>query len=460
MPKWGWIEWFIISQSALQALLFVPGISPVRPAIRISCYLTGMLAWWMVFQRSKATPGASTFPARPWLIFSAVWILISLAHPNLYSLPAGLAQAMLYLSVLSPAFWAGDSLASPRQLTQVMAVLFLCNALSAALGLAQVYSDRFLPPVIPVASGIFEGDSLKIEVMGRKIFRPCGLSDSPGAAAPAGAVAALIGLCFAVRPGSVLRRLVCVGLAFVGVAVIYYTQIRSSLVVLVFCLLTQMVLLGLQGRVATALTMAAGGGVMIAGALVWVARRMGNIVIDRFATLVGSNQVDLFNRNRGGFVWEALTKTIWDYPLGHGMGWWGMVNMMFFNPMKVSTVWVEVMIAAWVVDGGFPLLIGYGGAVVVATWNAYRIALSNKDPDVSFWATVVFAQNISAVALCFSFVTFTSPIGMQFWLLNAALHAADVQTQAAAKRPESSASASAGPRRRMRRPWPPGHPAT
>ena len=33
------------------------------------------------------------------------------------------------------------------------------------------------------------------------------------------------------------------------------------------------------------------------------------------------------------------------------------------------------------------------------------------------------------MALCFSYVTFLSPIGLQFWLLNAALHAADVQSR-------------------------------
>ena len=68
---------------------------------------------------------------------------------------------------------------------------------------------------------------MKVEVDGRRIFRPCGLTDSPGAAAPAGAVAALVGLSFALRPIGILRRLVSAMLAFIGVAVIYYTQVRS-----------------------------------------------------------------------------------------------------------------------------------------------------------------------------------------------------------------------------------------
>ena len=460
--RWGWIEWYILSQSALQAMLFVPGIAPIRPVIRISSFLTGMLAWWFVSQGTKSSPDAKSFPARPWLIFSTGWLLLSIAHPSGYSIPASIGQAFLYISVLSPAFWAGESIDSPRQLNRIMAILFLCNALSASVGLAQVYSDRFLPPVIPVASGLYEGDALKINVNGRMIFRPCGLSDSPGAAAPAGSLATLIGLCFVMRPIGILKRIFCVGMAFIGVAVIYYTQIRSTIVVMIFCLLTQMVLLILQGRIASALSIVAGGASMLVGAIFWVARRMGGEVFTRFSTLWNSNQSELYGRSRGGFVWEALTQTIWEYPLGMGLGWWGMVHVMFANPLRPSLVWVEVMIPAWIVDGGIPLLIAYSGAVGLATVNSLRIALTSKDQDVSFWATVIVGQNIAAIALCFSYVTFLTVIGTQFWILNAALHAADMKAKSLEKaRPARPGSTARNrPRRRMPRPWPPGHAAT
>jgi len=430
--KWGWIEWFVLSQTFLPALMFVPGLSPIRSMMRISCYLIGALAWAVVANRGKASPASTTFPARSWLTFSSIWLLVSMAHPNIYSLPAAAGQVAMYLSILSPAYWAGEELKAPRRLGRLMALLFLCNALSATVGLAQVFSDRFNPPVIPMETMAFQGEGNKIEVDGRKIFRPCGLSDSPGAAAPAGATAALIGLCFALRPIGAFKRLACAGLAFIGFAVIYYTQVRAIMVVLVICLAAMTVLLFLRGRVGSALTLAGGGGLMLFGSLFWVARRMGS-VMDRFGSLVTSDQGALYYSSRGGFVWEALTQTIWEYPLGRGLGWWGMINMLFFIPGRISMIWVEVMIPAWVVDGGFPLLIGYVGAVMVAVFNTMRVALKSKDRDLAFWASVVLAQDISTVALCFSYVAFLSPIGLQFWLLNAAVHAADVQTRGAAE---------------------------
>jgi hypothetical protein len=61
---------------------------------------------------------------------------------------------------------------------------------------------------------------------------------------------------------------------------------------------------------------------------------------------------------------------------------------------------------------------------------------------VSFWGAVIVAQNLGLVATCFSYITFLSSIGMQFWLLAAVLHAADAQSRAGTNRPSGH-----------RRPW-------
>ncbi len=244
-------------------------------------------------------------------------------------------------------------------------------------------------------------------------------------------------------------------LAFIGIAVIYYTQIRTTLLVLGICVLVLTILMMIRGRAAQALTLAFGSLGMTFAALFWVARRMGSGVYDRFQTLIGSDPGKLYYASRGGFVWEALTKTIWENPLGHGLGWWGMIYATFRSPYRYSTLWVEVMIPGWIIDGGFPLLILYFGAVIVAILNSLRIALKSQDPDVTSWAALVFALNISTLALCFSFVTFVTPIGQQFWLLNAVLHVADVQARKRGARPVAAEPAR---RRRILRPWevPPG----
>jgi hypothetical protein len=120
--------------------------------------------------------------------------------------------------------------------------------------------------------------------------------------------------------------------------------------------------------------------------------------------------------------------------LGYGMGWWGMIYAIFGNKAVPTTIWVEVMWTAWVFDGGFPLLILYFGAITLAIRNSVRIALRTRDRDLGFWATVIAASNLSTLATCFSYPTFLTPIGVEFWFLSAALHAADFRLRAAASK--------------------------
>jgi hypothetical protein len=194
-----------------------------------------------------------------------------------------------------------------------------------------------------------------------------------------------------------------------------------------------------------ALQLAATGIVIGVGAFLWVARTVGSRVVERFGSLMSENPGSYYYKSRGAYVHHAIEVVLWQYPLGYGMGWWGMTHAMFSDPARFSPVWVEVMIPAWIYDGGFPLLIGCGGAVTVAMLDTIRIALTSRDRNIAFWATVVVALNLSILATCLSFLTFLSPIGLQFWLLSAVVHGADRQARAA----EGTASERrpAGPRR-------------
>ena len=134
------------------------------------------------------------------------------------------------------------------------------------------------------------------------------------------------------------------------------------------------------------------------------------------------------------------------YPLGYGMGWWGQVYSVF-GTNQISKLWVEVMVQAWVYDGGLPLLIAYVVAICVVFYDTARIALTSRDREVAYWATVVFAMNFAVAATCFSYVTFLSPLGLNFWMLAAAVHAANLRV-----------SAAAGPSRPRPRPRPQSQP--
>ena len=432
---WGWLEVVILAGTVLPALLFIPGVSKVRTVTRIASYAIMPVAWFFVARRERVAVGADTFPARPWLWFTAAWLTLSIFHPNAHTLLSASAQAALYITIFCPAFWAGEALDSRRQIGRLLALLFLCNALSSAVGVAQVFRPgTFMPPDMPALRNEFGGQNLMYETDdGRKIFRPTGLTDTPGGAGLAGVTAALVGFCWALRPIAAWKRLVSVGLAFLGIAVIYFTHVRVALVMLLLSFITVMGLFVLQSNTRQAVLLALGGLGSLAGAFLWAIRSVGSSVSERFLTLFQKDPVTVFGQNRGGFVRDAFDRMLWENPLGGGMGWWGMTHMYFGNTRVRSPVWVELMWQAWLQDGGIPLLIGYAGAVGVALVDSTRIALTCPDREVAYWSAVIVASNLSVVAACFCGVSFLSPIGVQFWLLAAALHAADSQARAAAR---------------------------
>jgi hypothetical protein len=239
-------------------------------------------------------------------------------------------------------------------------------------------------------------------------------------------------LCWALRPVAAWKRLASLGLAFVGMAAMYYTQVRFTVVMLGISLVTLTALLAIRRNFRQVALLGVLGAAVVLGALAWVARSSGGAVTERFATLLTTDPGKLYHASRGGFVQHAFEEVLWDYPLGYGMGWWGMIQVSFGDPQRPTPVWVEVMWPAWIYDGGAPLLLAYVGALAAAMVDSTRIVLRCKDREVAFWAAVVVAYNVSILATCFSFVAFLAPIGLQFWLLSAVLHAADARTRPAA----------------------------
>jgi hypothetical protein len=120
-----------------------------------------------------------------------------------------------------------------------MAILFACNAASAVVGIGQFYRpERFNPPVMRAGGGLTIEDYTYETADGRKVVRPCGLTDTPGGACAAGMLAGLLGLGWSLQPIAAWRRLAALGLAFAGLMVIYLSQVRAALVMEVISLLT------------------------------------------------------------------------------------------------------------------------------------------------------------------------------------------------------------------------------
>ena len=432
-PKlpWGWIEWTLVITTMIPAVLLIPGMRRVRIVTRIAVFVVPLLAWAALGLRGKGGFFGTYKPAR-WLIGCLIWMTLMLVHPGSEIL-SGIAQIVLTFSVVSPAFWAESALRSPRRIARCMTILLVCNAASAAVGLGQVFRPGFFsPPEMAINVGqedMVEG--LKIEVNGQKVFRPSGLTDSPGGAAVGGMVAAILAIAWVLRPIAWWKKIICLGITFVGLAAIYFAQTRVMLLNWIGVTGVLMGLLFLQRDIKRVTILAIAAGAMFAASLAWVAATGGAAVMKRFEMLTQEDASSVYYNNRGGFVATTFEVYLPEAPLGYGIGRWGMMCYYFADaslPLKNSLegIWVEVQITGWAVNGGVPLLLLNLIAIGVSFHGLFRILMRfrRKDEELAYWASVVFAMNAGVVVMCFGNLPFVGVIGMQFWLFAAMMQAA------------------------------------
>ena len=423
MPPLGWMEWVVIAQTAMPALMYVPGLSVLRAASRAVACVVPLVAWGAVLASGRRVAGKRP-PATGWLTFCSVWLMLSIAHPTTNSFLSGLAEAALYISVFCPAFWAPAAIRDARQLRRLLVIFLICNGASSLMGIAQVYRpETFRPPNIPSLAGNAdrERDMTITTDDGRQYLRPCGLSDQPGYAGICGIYACLSGLAIALWPGGAWwKRSAAASLAVVGLAVIFYSQVRFSILVLIAGLIAWAFLLVLRRETRALLRLGMAVGLLALVAVGWVIRSGGAGVLNRFYTLVENRADVVFYQNRGHFVEAALTVELVEFPLGAGIGRTGMMYVYFGNPMAPpdsANLYAETQIEFWILDGGVPLLVGSVGALATAMWSAMRIALRGKDRELSYWAVIVVVFGVFTVLGCLGGVPFVSLIGMQFWVL-------------------------------------------
>ncbi len=134
----------------------------------------------------------------------------------------------------------------------------------------------------------------------------------------------------------------------------------------------------------------------------------------------------VYYRNRGLFLEHTVQDLLPQYPLGAGLGRWGMMNLYFgdnSDPER-ACLWAELQWTGWVLDGGVPLLLAYAAALALACRTALQITLLRNAGNLWLWGGVLLAYNLGAVAVTFSYTFFVGQGGLEFWLLNAVLFGA------------------------------------
>jgi hypothetical protein len=122
-------------------------------------------------------------------------------------------------------------------------------------------------------------------------------------------------------------------------------------------------------------------------------------------------------------VTEAFDTLLVDYPIGAGLGRWGMMRRYFGNENNPDSpeIWAEVQFQAWVLDGGIVLLSLYLIAITMAIHRLIRISLNQQSLQLSQWGAAIVVLSAGPVAFMFSYCPFNSQMGLQFWLLIGAL---------------------------------------
>jgi len=404
---------------AFQSALLLPGLGGGRLILRAATFASSIAL--------LALPGRGNYPLAPIVIIILVIMSAGLLHPALNTPLAGMAQIAMYVAIWGPVFWVGRVSVTPIVLANAILLLWIFHTLSAGIGVLQVYDpDRFAPdPVFVMELYGSSAESLLVEVEGgRKIFRPFGLTDSPGGAAVSGSFAVLVGL-FLIRPRKWGWSLLGVASVAVGMFCIYLSHVRSILIVTaisVLGLIGGFAARGQTGRAVATTVMAA----ILAGVVFVWAAAVGTGVSDRFATLLEDSPGEVYRSNRGVFLIETFQAHIPLYPVGAGLGRYGMINAYFGTRANPDSppLWAEIQPTAWVFDGGLLLLLTGYAAVVGAVVLAARLALAVRDESLAGLAAIVAAFDFSILVNTAGYPSFLSQSGMLFWVLNATLYSA------------------------------------
>jgi hypothetical protein len=424
MP-WGFAEVFIISQTALPALLYLPGTQGFRLPIRFSAFAIslGAFAWYQV----ESTTQAPRSRMQPWVAAIMSLLAVMLFHPETSSLIGGVAHMAVYFAVLAPLFWAPEFVKTPEQLARVLWILLLCSGVNAIVGVLQVYNPaRWLPAEfsrVMTESEAGLGAVTYIGSRGQQIVRPPGLFDTPGAVAGPAMFAALLGLVFAVSAIPMWKRALSLGMAGAGLAAIYLSQVRVSLVAAVLMMATYTVVSMRQGRAARATQFGIlSAGVVVLGLSAAVALG-GTAIADRVNSLFVSDPISVYKGARGDLMTFTFFDLLFQYPLGAGLARWGMAAGYFgTNNPNSPGIWAEIQFTGWMIDGGIVMVFMYLGALATTTISQWQIAGATQFPRLAICAAVILAAGLGPAIMIVSFTPFVAQIGIQYWFLAGALH--------------------------------------
>jgi hypothetical protein len=408
-----WIFAYAIIQFACQVALLTKELAPARVVFRSAVFGASLLFLF-------AVPGSSRSPHPVRTMALAIMTIVTLSafNPEGGSPLAVAAHWAMYLSVLAPLFWVARLDIGEKTLRELMLVLWAFHTASAVVGVLQVYFPGQFQPAL--TTFITEKQAMVLRLAsGEMVVRPTGLTGVPGGAASSGVYAALFGIGVVLTrpfPGSRILALLSMT---AGMMCIYIAQVRSALVVLGVCFIVVVALLALSGRIPRAAWVLVLTGLVVIVGFDLAFDLGGEVMTNRLRTLVQYDPATVYRSNRGIMIEDAITNILPTYPLGVGLGQWGMVFLYFGSTEQKFGA--EVQWVGWLLDGGFLLVLAYTATLLTMIGYTIRASVRAAPGDRNTWAAIITAYNVGVFALCFSYVPFMSAAGLEVWLLNAVL---------------------------------------
>ncbi len=423
-----WLFGFVLLEIACQVALLFDTISVLRVFVRTAAFL-GSVMMLLVLRRTGRASHASSGAA---LVVLAI-IALEILHPTTNNFASAFACLFVNIAILGPIFWVPRLKIDVATVRKLFLVYWAFNTVSAVFGVLQLYfPGRFDPAVASILTDNNYVNSLHITLAnGDRVFRPMGLTDTPGGAGFGAAYCIVFAVGFLLdRPKPLVRVLL---LASVGIAcfVLYLCQVRAYLFMTVIALIAMSLPFALQGRFSRYLAMAAVVvGIASIGFVVAVSVG-GAAVTSRMSTLTSDDMGTVYYKNRGMFFSYTMD-LVPEYPLGAGLGRCGMSQRYFADPSNTESrpLWAEIQWTAWLYDGGVLLMGVYALALIIAWREAVRASAKPNDApgrDLYKWATVLVGYSVGTVALTFDTAPFHGTMGLDFWVLNAAVFAAAKQ---------------------------------
>src|SRR5581483_6508224 len=215
--------------------------------------------------------------------------------------------------------------------------------------------------------------------------------------------------------------------AVFGMAAIYLSHVRASFVVTLAMMGLYVVLISWQRQGKRAAGFASIATAIVVASLSLATMLGGESVQERFMTLIGDDPRTTYYQARGVQVEYAFTDLVQQFPFGAGLARWGMAAAYFGSDsggIDRDAVFAEVQPNAWILDGGWPLLILYSLALIATVGVDMRLVRTLADPADRLLASIVVATNFGTLFFLLTFVPFGTAAGMQFWFLEGALHGA------------------------------------